>query len=124
MHTTPRMCRECGRMVIFLPSPSGTVCCNSFSVKVVPDKSGRMYFLGDGKTMWGRAAAPGEANAVTAWESHYAMCPESRRRDATRRRKKTKTEIEEARKRAEAEAERVKALLLARREKEWASGGV
>lgn len=125
MISAPKPCKVCHRYVVWVPSPGGDVPCNSFSVQVIADKTpkARMYFLGDGKVLWGRKAQPGEPGAVTAYESHYVICPESRRRAGHSPKKKTKAEIAEAHRAAEARVESIKALLLAQREKEWAVGG-
>lgn len=118
-----KMCRCCGKMIVFLQSPKGgRVPCNSFSVKVVPEKGGKLYYLGEGRTIWGRKVEAGTSGAVTAWESHYGTCPNPDGK--TRKRvKKTPAQIAKAREDAEQQRQRVEAALLASREKEWAAAG-
>ena len=118
------MCRECGRMIIFLDSPGGVMPCDSFSVCVRPDKYGRMFYLGEGKIIRGVIAREGEAGAVKAWRSHYAICPRSRKMfEARRGKKKSDEEIAVARKAAAMELERTVERLLESRREEWAAGG-
>lgn len=117
----PFMCRECGKMIVFRRShKGGMVPCNSFSVKIVPDKGGKLYYLGEGKVMWGRKTDDNDPGGVTAWESHYAVCPKQERSERKRSRK-TAAQITAAREAAEAQRRRVEAALLAQREKEWAA---
>lgn len=124
MEPTRKMCRECGRMIIFLDAPGGVMPCNSFSLQVIPDKYGRMFYLGDGKIVRGRLPKEGEGGTVKAWESHYAACPNSRRSRETRgKKKKSKEEIALARKNAALDLERVTQQLLESRRAEWAARG-
>lgn len=124
MEPVRKMCRECGRMIFFLDAPGGVMPCNSLSVEVIPDKYGRMFYMGEGKIIRGRIAKAGESGAVKAWESHYAMCPASRKTfEARRGKKKSDEEIALARKAAEMERERAVERMLESRQKEWAARG-
>ena len=120
----PTMCSGCGKMIIFVRShKGGLVPCNSFSVKVVPDKRGKLYYLGEGKTLWGRKVKDNESGAVTAWESHYGTCPNPGKKHQ-KCIKKTSAQIAKAREDAIEQRKRVEAALLASREKEWNAAGV
>lgn len=117
----PCMCRKCGKMITFVRSHrGGLVPCDSFTVRVIPDKSGRLFYLGEGKTIWGRKTDANDPGGVTAWESHYGTCSNPEKK-SPKREKKTPAQLAKAREEAAAERKRVEAALLARREKEWAA---
>lgn len=112
-------CERCGRVIKFVRSPKGVpVPCESFSVRVVPHKSGKLFYLGDGGTVWGIKTAENDPAAVTAWESHYAVCPKPAEKPR-RKRKKSPEEIAKAREAAAMERDLTVQSLLVKRQKEW-----
>lgn len=120
-----RMCHGCGRLITFVMAPAGhRVPCDSFSVKVVPDKSlaARQFYIGGGKIIWGRKVAEDTPGAVSAWEPHNAFCA---RPKVTRKqtRKLSPDEVAELRRRNAEAVKRTEAALLAAREIEWAANG-
>lgn len=115
------VCRKCGRTIVFVRSHKGHfVPCNDFSVKVVPDKRGRLYYLGEGKTIWGSECDRNDPSGITAWKPHYGSCTPVKKNKPG---KKTKAQIAAEREKNEAACQRKVAELLAQREKEWAAGG-
>lgn len=114
----PRICRKCGKEVAYIRAPSGFVRCNGKMVHVIADKKdGKLYYLGQGKTLWGRKV-DNQPGAIPAWEPHNGECPPVIR---GRRKRLTAEELATERKRAEEQRERVESALLAKREKEWAA---
>ena len=121
----PAICRSCGRLIIFVAAPAGhLVPCNSFSVKVLPDKSNaaRQFYVGKGKIVWGRKVPAGTSGAISAGEPHNAICPQPRRFKKAQGKLNPEELAEIRNKNAEA-AKRVEASLLAKREAEWAELG-
>ena len=121
----PKICDSCGSMITFVRAPSGNlVPCNWTSVKVVPDKRGHLFYLGEGKAVWGREVKSNHSGAITAWVSHRDSCSKPMRKRSIRPRKKTKDEIKQARIAAKAEEKRVIEALIVQREKEWEAARV
>lgn len=120
-----KFCTGCGRMITFVKTPNGgSVACDAFSVKVRQSKirTARLFYLGNGKTVWGERVELGNSDAVTAWEPHDGRCSNPRLRQRGRS-KLSPDELAEARQFAAEEKDRTVQVLLARREKEWEAAG-
>lgn len=120
-----KYCAGCGRLITFVTAPAGhLVPCDSFTVKVVRDRSNaaRQFYIGGGKIIWGRKVTEDTPGAISAREPHNAICPQPR---AVKKKPKKPAaeELAEIRRKNAETAKRVEASLLAMREAEWASYG-
>ena len=113
-------CKKCGRLLRFVQTQNGKwMPCDSFSVKILPSRDGRLFYLGDREAMYGFKVDASTAGAVAAWEPHFATCPKIDRVNAGRINKPSPA-IEKAREASAAERKRMEQQLLAKRQKEWA----
>lgn len=120
-----KYCDGCGRLITFVTAPAGhPVPCDSFTVKVVRDRSNaaRQFYIGNGKIIWGRKVPEDTPGAISAWEPHNAICPQLRRPKKSQG-KASPEQLAEIRRRNAEIAKRAEASLLAMREAEWAAFG-
>ena len=81
-------CRQCRGILIFMQTEAGRwMPCDSFSVTVLPDDKGALYYTDHRKSIRGRKCDPETEGAVRAWEPHFVTCkgaaPKAKAKPAT-----------------------------------------
>ena len=123
-------CRGCGRMLKFIPLPSGkNMPVDSFPVRCVEDGQSRLLLYNeDGTSFRGRVVDKMCTEARAAYTPHWVDCPTPVERQTTPPRDRALSGNEqilaaarerETARRAKEEAERIKKKMIAEREREW-----
>ena len=108
-------CRMCGRMIKFIWTKNAKrMPCDSFSVTIIPDRNGKLYYEAEQRPIYGKKCDPDEPGAVRVFEPHYYTCPKQIPKRAKQSKAESEAEAEKARQ-AKMQAEKAKAEEAAQR---------